>query len=131
SARTATCGCSPPTTPTPPSTGTTPRCSGGSCPSCGASDHHVGGRHRCRRSARPRRMPRGEVGGQRPHPVACGRRAEDLDVVAELEELAYRLDVGVADDDGAPRLSAVPHLAESGTEDAPRQVETARAEQGG
>lgn len=41
-------------------------------------------------------MTRSEVAGDGRHDLACGRRLKDLDVLAELEEVAY----GVADPDG-------------------------------
>ena len=39
------------------------------------------------------------------------------------EELTHRLDVGVADDDGAPAVFRVGDIVDEGSEYAPRQVD--------
>src|SRR5699024_908886 len=54
--------------------------------------------------------------------------SEDFDVVAELQELAYRLDIGVSDDGRAPARRGVGHLAEPVAEDSAREIEAVRAE---
>lgn len=53
---------------------------------------------------------------------------ENLDVVAELEQLTHRLNIGISDDESGPLVVRTGDLMDAGAEDASRQVKPIRAE---
>lgn len=74
-----------------------------------------------------RRVPGGEVCRQVLNPLARLRWGNDFQMIGELEELAHRFDVGVAQRDGAPAGVGRNRVNAAGAEDAPREVEAVLA----